>query len=478
MPSRSIFLQILLIGFISAFLASSPIQIDAGRAMVEAHLALEIAAYAPAASSLGRVVEFYPWRSDLLLMAGKLSLEAGNPKSAIRYLNQAAQSTPLSPDSLLALGDAYLASGNTQQALRTWQQIPDTSGYSDAILQRLLELHRTEGSYTQVAEDLKSLLRLHPNEVGYYYQLGLLLAVLEPDASLAYLSQVAQYDSELAVKANDLMKRINTARLYEEPAYTSVSTGRWMGSADEWQLALLAFRQAVEQRPDYAEAWAYLGEALQQTDTSKGKSDSQTGLKELKAALEIDPGSITGLVLMSIYWQRQGEDKAALEYLNRAASLEPDIPILQAELGHVTAKLGDLPAAQAYYQNAVALASTEPVYWSLLAEFSLDKQIQVHQVALPAARAAVLLAPQNPQYLDLLGKTLLALGDLLNAERFLRRAISLDGSYAPSHLHLGIVYINQGNNNLAQAEFEIAQQLAPDSQIADQVDRLYSYFFP
>jgi tetratricopeptide (TPR) repeat protein len=410
LPSRSIFLQILLIGLISAFLAGSPIQIDAGHAMVEAHLALEAAAYAPAASSLGRVVEFYPWRSDLLLRAGKLSLEAGNPESAVQYLNQAAQSTPLPPDSLLALGDAYLASGNTQQALRTWQQIPDTSGYSDAILLRLLDLHRMEGSYTQVAEDLKSLLRLHPNEVGYYYQLGLLLAVLEPDASLAYLSQVAPYDSELAVKANDLMNRINTARLYEEPAYTSVSTGRWMGSADEWQLALLAFRQAVEQRPDYAEAWAYLGEALQQTDTSKGKSDNQTGLKELKAALEIDPGSIAGLVLMSIYWQRHGEDKAALEYLNRASSLEPDIPILQAELGRVTAKLGDLPLHK-HITKCWAFYGT-----SLLPLLSCVISRQVHQVACPLP-ASCPAGTAEPAVFRPAWKNASALGDLLNAER-------------------------------------------------------------
>jgi len=478
LPSRTILLQIILIGLLSVFLASSPTLQDASQALVEARLALGVEAYAHAAASLGRVVAFFPWRSDLLLETGELSLEAGNPKNAILYITQAGQSISLPSDSLLLLGDAYLASGNAKQATQTWQQIPESSGYKEAALLRLLELHRANNNYSQAAEDLKSLIRLHPNEVGYHYQLGLLLAVLEPDSSLAYLSQVAENDSTLAEKANELISRIKTARLYEEPAYTSVSVGRWLGSVGEWQLALQALQQAVEQRPDYAEAWAYLGETLQHTGVPEEKSANQTGLQELQTALDLDPNSITAIMLMSLYWQRQGDDNLAIEYLDRAANLEPDNPMLQAELGRVTARIGDLPTAQAYYENATALAPTDPVFWRLLAEFSLDKQIQVEQIALPAARKVVLLAPENPQSLDLIGKTLIALDDLQQAEIFLKRAIVLDASYAPAHLHLGFLYLSQGNNELAQVEFQIARQLAPDSQIAEQIDRLNSYFFP
>ena len=126
----------------------------------------------------------------------------------------------------------------------------------------------------------------------------------------------------------------------------------------------------------------------------------------------------------------------------------------------------------------MALAPTEPLFWRLLAQFSLDRQIQVRQLALPAARTALLLAPQDATSLDLLGKTLLALGDLFNAERFLRRAIAADAAYAPAHLHLGMLYLNRGEQALAQAEFQTAELLDPGAQMADQIERLDNYYFP
>lgn len=476
--SLGIILQIILIGLLSVFLASSPVMKSAGDIFAEARLALDSNTYSSAAASLAQIAEIYHWHNNLLLDAEKLSLTAGDAQAAISYFTQAARSAPLPSDSLLALGDAYLAINDPQQAVQAWQLASEAPEITEAVLLRLLELHRSNKNYSQVVEDLKSLIRLYPDEAGYYYQLGLLLAILEPDSALAYLSQVAAYDSLLAENARELSSWIKTAQLYEEPAYSRVMVGRWLGSIGEWRLANLAFQQAVEYRPDYAEAWAYLGESLQQIKSSEKMADDQIGLKELQMAISLDPSSITALVLMSIFWQRQGDEVKAIEYLTQAIELEPDNPMLYAELGHVTAEIGDLPTAQSYYEKAASLAPSELLYWQLLAEFSLEKQIQVRQIALPAARKAVMLATNNPISLDLLGKSLIALDDLLNAERVLRRAISIDPTFAPAHLHLGIIYLIQGNNDLAQTEFQLAERLSPNSSVSEQLDRLNTYVFP
>jgi Flp pilus assembly protein TadD len=181
---------------------------------------------------------------------------------------------------------------------------------------------------------------------------------------------------------------------------------------------------------------------------------------------------------MSLYWQRQFDEQSALEYLEKAARIEPGNPIIQAELGRVTAGLGDLAAAEDYYEQAVAMAPSDPTFWRLLAEFSLDHQVQIRQIALPAARNAVLLAPQDSFSNALMGRTLLALGDGLNAQRFLRRAITLDTKNPSAHLHLGMAYLKQGDYSLAQQEFATAERLAPDTSITHQINRLNSYFFP
>jgi Flp pilus assembly protein TadD len=152
--------------------------------------------------------------------------------------------------------------------------------------------------------------------------------------------------------------------------------------------------------------------------------------------------------------------------------------MLQAELGRVLARTGDLDGAQERYQRAIELAPQDPTYWRLLAEFSMQYQLEIRQIALPAARQSILLSPNDPQSLDVMAQTLIMLGDDLNAERYLRRALEEDRQYAPAHMHLGIVYMNQGDINRGQLQFALAKDIAPDSWTLEQAQRLIGYYFP
>ena len=82
--------QTLLIGILSVFLVSSPLALGASQALAEAKLAREAGAYATAAEGLRRAQALLPWRSELLLQSAQLSLQAGDPASAIRSFTQAA----------------------------------------------------------------------------------------------------------------------------------------------------------------------------------------------------------------------------------------------------------------------------------------------------------------------------------------------------------------------------------------------------
>jgi Flp pilus assembly protein TadD len=248
---------------------------------------------------------------------------------------------------------------------------------------------------------------------------------------------------------------------------------------EEWELAVQAFRQATRIRADYAEAWAFLGEALQHLIPSSTSTITEAaGLEELETALELDPRSIAANVLMGIYWQRQNQYDRALGYIRSASNLSPENPMLHAELGRVLARTGDLAKAQQRYERAIDLAPQDPTYWRLLAEFSLHYQLQVHQIALPAARQSIILSAGDAQSLDIMAQTLIILGDNLNAERYLWRALEKDGGYVPAHLHLGIIYMNQGEVVLARQQFDLAKAIAPDSWTFDQAQRLIGYYFP
>jgi tetratricopeptide (TPR) repeat protein len=425
-----------------------------------------------AATNIAESAEYFPWRGDLWELAGRLAAQGNDPASAIQFLTKAQQVAQLSAESKVALGDSYRARGDLAAAVQVWQQAPRNS----EILSRLLQAHLDLKDYPSAVHDLNSLLAENPGDASLNFQLGLILTAIEPQGASAYLAQAGALDPKLADQAASLQRMIQNALFFNEPAYTDVMIGRALGSIDQWVYAAEAFRRATSARPDYAEAWAFLGEALQHSP--QVKSDPSAGFAELEEGWKLDPNSLSVNTFLALYWKRQGRDDVALTYLRRAASLEPKNQMIQAEIGDTLTELGDLPSAQAYYQQAAQSDPSNPVYWKLLAGFCLIHQTQISQIALPASRQAVLLSPNDPEALDLMGQTLVMLQDYSNGERFLTRALQLDPNYAPAHLHLGMVYLLQGDVTDAHQELSLAQNLLPNSSTGDQAQRLLDQYFP
>jgi len=346
---------------------------------------------------------------------------------------------------------------------------------TDELYTRLLSVHRQQADYPAVLADLKALVDLKPDDAGLQYQLGLVLAALQPEEALLHLSRAAELDPSLAEQTDKLAQNIRIARMKDDPAFTLLEAGRALGALNEWALAAEAFRRASQTRPDYAEAWAYLGEARQQLPEAQAAGD---GLAELEHAMKLDPKSLSAHMFLSLYWQRQGQLDRALDYLVKAAALSPDNPALQTEMGHILALQGDLSAAQQAYQQAIELSPQDPTYYRLLAAFSLAHNYQVSQVGLPAARRALLLSPNDPASQDMLGQVLLELGDSASAKRFFEQAILLQPEYAPALLHLGLIYITEENRTAAYEKFTQVLSLAPGTTAADQAQRLLDNYFP
>jgi tetratricopeptide (TPR) repeat protein len=447
-------------------LEAAPRPVEVSRALAEAQTLLAGQRYKSAAAFLAQAAERLPGRADLWEQAGRAALRGGDPEAAKTYLFEAAALHPLSADDLLALGDACQGAGDLNCAVLAWGQIQP--GNPD-ILRKLLAAHRQQRDYPAAAADLQALVGLYPTDAALRYQLGLLLAALQPEAALAHLAQAAELDPNLAEAYHKVESAVNTARRVDDPAYTLLSSGRALASLEQWELAAEAFRQATLRRPEYAEAWAFLGEARQHlgdADTLRRAQD------DLERAFSLDPSSVAASTMLALYWQRQEQYDRALEYLLQAARLDPSNPTLQAQVGGTRAILGDLQAGLEAYQQAVSLAPADPTYYRLLAGFSIKYEYRLREVGLPAARQAVLLAPDDPACLDTLGQVFFLLGDADSAERFYDRALEANTTYAPAHLHLGLVYLQQGNSKGAVDQFTLAARLAPGTPTAEQAQRL------
>jgi tetratricopeptide (TPR) repeat protein len=181
---------------------------------------------------------------------------------------------------------------------------------------------------------------------------------------------------------------------------------------------------------------------------------------------------------MGLYWERQEDYSKVQIYLMRAINASPDDPYLYSELGNILAKVGDLPAAQSAYETAIDLTPQDPLFYRLLAEFALQYQIQIRELALPAARQAIALSSTDPSSLDVMAQVMLVLQDYHSAERFAQSALRADPGFSQAYLHLGISYLFLKEPDLAHQWLSLAETVNPDSWIASQAKRMLDYYFP
>lgn len=428
-----------------------------------------------ASQALARLAERFAWRTDLWEQAGNYAFHGGDPSNTIRYLLNAKNRNNLSLEGLTQLGFAYQQFGDTNAAVQIWEEAAQAGQTSPQVYRQLYQAHIEKENYTAAAHDLLELVKIQPVETSLRYQLGLLLATQDPEAALGHLTQAADLDESISARAQSVISAIRTGLLAEDPAYTLVSVGRALAAINEWQLAHLAFEQAIQSRPDYADAWAFLGEANQHLEKPKQEMSS---LEMLEKALELDPNSLAANSTLGLYWRREGNHERALEYYQNAAKMNPNNPVLQVDLGNALAYTGEFEKALEAFQHAIGLAPQNQAFYRYLAEFSLSYEYQVRQIGLPAARQAVLLDPEDPDSLVTMGQVMALLGDLASAERYLHSALQVDPNHAPAHLQLGLLYILHGDRQAAFAKWALVQDLAPGTPAADQAQRLLQNYFP
>ena len=426
--------------------------------------------FAAAASDYSAAARLLAWQPALWERAAQAALASGDPQAAIPLFEQAKDKKALSPQGWLAWGDAYQQSGDVASALSTWQAEITQHGPSAAIYARLAQAYRLLGDYPAAINAWRSRLDLEAGDANAHYQLGLLLTATTPEVALPELMQAARLDPGLDAPVQGLRASLNAALLLEDRPYRLVMSGRALAALGEWHLAAEAFRRALSNRRDYADAWAWLGEARQHLGAD--------GLPDLQKALWLDPDSPGVNALVGLYWERQGEPAQALASFQKAIALEPGNAAWQTAAGSAAEASGDLVAALSYYKQAVALDPQGVAYWRLLAAFCAQYQVEVTETGLPAAHRLLELAPEDWQSQDAMGQIMQAAGGPLSAEKYYLRALELSPDQAAPHFHLGMLYLQMGKAQPAYDALVKAQKLDPDGPYGWQAGRLLERYFP
>jgi tetratricopeptide (TPR) repeat protein len=432
-------------------------------------MAEQMQLYAQAAEKLRYVALREPFRSGLWERIGQDELAGGNADAAISAFHQARSRNELSLAGLELLAQALELREDWLQAALTRQELVDRSAGSAAAYSALVADYRRTGNMDLAASAAFSWYTAMPGDAKAAYQAAIFSVGADLKGAESLMEACARLDKSCLKGWEDLRQTAAQAGLSQDNGYQLTLTGRWLGRMGEWDLAELLFAQAVEVSPGYAEAWAFWGQAQVQ--------NSKNGLPNLEKALQINPDSVLAHALLGLYWASAAQYERAIEQIQAVAVLEPQQAVWQVQLGNLTAADGDLVLARKYFGQAEKLEPDNPLVWEAMVRFSLTYQDDLRGFGLPAARRLVELRPDQASSLDLLGAVDLGLEDLRSAERFLQQALVIDPNYASAHLHIGQVYMQLKQNDLARDHLKKATELDGAGEVGKLARRILERYF-
>ncbi|HEX9796303.1 MAG TPA: tetratricopeptide repeat protein [Anaerolineales bacterium] len=437
-----------------ALLNPSPVPAELLLAYDQARLAQAAGEFALAAQALETALSVEPVQPSIRQASARLWLQAGQPANAQRVLSAAPPASPPGQNCLSWQIEWSLAGLESSAAiLDSW---PANCQIDSDLLRDRLRQAVDDGRLEAALPLAKAYAALAPRPQDAHLQLGQLLAITKPADAVATLRQSLTDDPATSAAAINLIRAIEDAQIEPSAAFRLAQVGQALARNGQWGLAKAAFESALELDPDYVEALAYHGLALDQTGLD--------GLADLQKARALAPAAPLPASFLGLHLLQTGEAVQAIRHLQAAVALEPSNPAYLAQLGAAQAAAGDLGAARVSYEAAVAVAPADSDFWRLLAEFSLRYEVDLAGLALPAARQAYLLEP-SPAHADLLGYAHYLNGSYQVSARLLTHAVAADPSLASAQYHLGLLQLDSGGPSAARASLQRAQALDTDGQV-------------
>lgn len=154
---------------------------------------------------------------------------------------------------------------------------------------------------------------------------------------------------------------------------------------------------------------------------------------------------------------RQEYDPVAEEYAQKAATLDPKLPLVHFLLGELYLYKSRVPEAIAEFQKELAINPAHaPTYYKLADAYSRVQKFEDAERVLQ--RSIWLDATSTGPYI-LMGKILEKKGEFELAVRALRRAATMDPNNPTTHHLLGQAYRDMGKKGEADSELKLAEQL-------------------
>ena len=228
-------------------------------------------------------------------------------------------------------------------------------------------------------------------------------------------------------------------------------------SEDSLALAISAFQSAIQKDPDYALAYAGLGEAQAlRYRLTKDPQSIELAQKACVRALSLNDLLAPVHVTLGLLHTSTGKAEEAVQDLQRALALDPVSGEALRALGKAQEALGRYDEAEKTYRRATDRAPGFWGNWNALGALLFRRGR--YEDAEQAFRRVIQLVPDNERGYRNLGGVLQTIGRHEDAERALERSMTLRPTY-PAASNLATLRFDQGDYTGAVRAFEKALEL-------------------
>ena len=172
---------------------------------------------------------------------------------------------------------------------------------------------------------------------------------------------------------------------------------------------------------------------------------------------DVPPDSAASYLFTARMLLRQEFDPVAEEYAQKAATLDPKLPLAHFLLGELYLYKSKIPEAIAEFQKELAINPGHAATYYKLADG--ESRIQKYDDAERLLQRSIWLDATSTGPFILMGKVLEKKGEFELAVRALQKAATMDPNNPMTHHLLGQAYRDMGKKEEAENELKLAEQL-------------------